>query len=197
MYFAEIKCWCYKHVIFRQYCWKDKAYVLNHEIILGVLFPRLIANPVWWDWSWKARFIKDKNNSAAGYVSSSLTVCVTPFFVHKRIVTEKIAVKFLFVCKIKVIGMLLLHVNIVHRQVQKSKQHVTKRYSKLHNHSTLLCFSQTQETLKLKKLPSQLRYPLLSIIITITSNKPWNTETHKTYRNPPITDHKPWPFEPI
>ena len=44
------------------------------------------------------------------------------------IVTEKIAVKFLFVCKIKVIGMLLLHVNIVHRQVQKSKQkHVTER----------------------------------------------------------------------
>ena len=154
-----------------------------------MLFPRLITNSVWWDWSWKARFIKDKNNSAAGYVSSSLTVCATPFFVHKIIVTEKIAVKFLFVCKIKMIGMLLLHVNIVHRQVQKSKQkHVTERYSKLHNHSTLLCFSQTQETLKLKKLPSQLCYPLLSIIITITSNKPWN---------PPITDHKPWPFEPI
>ena len=110
-------------------------------------------------------------------------MCATPFFVHKIIVTEKIAVKFLFVCKIKMIGILLLHLNIVHRQVQKSKQkHVTERYSKLHNHSTLLCFSQTQETLKLKKLPSQLRYPLLSIIITITSNKPWNTETHKTYQ---------------
>ena len=102
------KCWCYKHVIFRQYCLKDKAYVLNHEIILGVLFPRLITNPVWWDWSWKARFIKDKNNSAAGYVSSSLTVCATPFFVHKIIVTEKIAVTFLFVYKIKMIGMLLI-----------------------------------------------------------------------------------------
>ena len=106
--------------------------------------------------------------------------------------TEKIAVTFLFVYKIKMIGMVLLHVNIVHCQVQKSKQeHVTERYSRLHNHSTLLCFSQTQETLKLKKLPSQLRHSLPSIIITITSNKPSNTEMHKKYRNPPITDHKP------
>ena len=34
-------------------------------------------------------------------------------------------------------------------------------------------------------------------IITITSNEPWNTQTHKTDRNPPITNHKPWPFEPV
>ena len=43
-------------------------------------------------------------------------------------------------------------------------------------------------------------------LITITSNEPWNTETHKTDRNfhiyftdrnPPITNHKPWPFEPV
>ena len=75
----------------------------------------------------------------------------TPFFVHKIIVTEKIAVTFLFVYEIKMIGMLLLNVNIVHREVQKSKQkHATERYSRLHNHSTLLCFSQTRETLKLK-----------------------------------------------
>ena len=45
--------------------------------------------------------------------------------------------------------------------------------------------------------PSQLRFSLPSIIITITSNQPWNTETHKTDRNPPITNHKPWPFEPV
>ena len=50
---------------------------------------------------------------------------------------------------------------------------------------------------KVHKPPSQLRFPLPSIIITITSNEPWNTETHKTDRNPPITNHKPWPFEPI
>ena len=35
------------------------------------------------------------------------------------------------------------------------------------------------------------------IITTITSNEPWNTETHKTDRYPPITNHKPWPFEPV
>ena len=30
-----------------------------------------------------------------------------------------------------------------------------------------------------------------------SSNEPWNKETHKTDRNPPITNHKPWPFEPV
>ena len=45
--------------------------------------------------------------------------------------------------------------------------------------------------------PSQLRFSLPSIIITITSNEPWNTETHKTDRNPPITNHKALPFEPV
>ena len=43
--------------------------------------------------------------------------------------------------------------------------------------------------------PWQLRFTLPSIIITITRNKPWNTGTHKTDRIPPITNHKPWPFE--
>ena len=50
---------------------------------------------------------------------------------------------------------------------------------------------------KVHKPPSQLRFSLPSIIITTTSNEPWNTETHKTVRNPPITNHKPWPFEPV
>ena len=50
---------------------------------------------------------------------------------------------------------------------------------------------------KVQKTPSQLCLSLPSIIITITSNEPWNTETHKTDRNPPITNHKPWPFEPF
>ena len=31
----------------------------------------------------------------------------------------------------------------------------------------------------------------------ITSNEPWNTETQKTDRNPPITNQKRWPFEPF
>ena len=50
---------------------------------------------------------------------------------------------------------------------------------------------------KVQKPPSQLRFSLPSIIITITSNEPWNTETHKTDRNPPIRNHNPWPFEPV
>ena len=33
--------------------------------------------------------------------------------------------------------------------------------------------------------------------IKITSNEPWNTETHKTDRNPPITNHKQRPYKPV
>ena len=50
---------------------------------------------------------------------------------------------------------------------------------------------------KVQKLPPQLRLSLLSMIFTITSNEPWNAETNKTDWNPPITDHKQWPFEPV
>ena len=51
--------------------------------------------------------------------------------------------------------------------------------------------------MRTQKPPSQLRFLLPSIIITITSNEPGNTEAHKTDRNRPITNHKPWPFEPV
>ena len=60
----------------------------------------------------------------------------------------------------------------------------------------LLCFHKHANS-KINGSPSQLRFSLPSIIITITNNEPWNTETHKTDRNPPITNHKPWPFEPV
>lgn len=32
-------------------------------------------------------------------------------------------------------------------------------------------------------------------MIRITSSERYNTETHKTGRNPPVTNHKPLPFE--
>ena len=50
------------------------------------------------------------------------------------------------------------------------------------------------------KPPSQLCFSLLSVIIffiTITGNETWNTEIHKTDQSPAITNHKPWPFEPV
>ena len=50
---------------------------------------------------------------------------------------------------------------------------------------------------KVQKPPSHLRFLLSLIVITITSNGPWNTETHTTDGNPPITNHKPWPYEPV
>ena len=50
---------------------------------------------------------------------------------------------------------------------------------------------------KVQKPPSQLCFSLPSVKIKITSNEPGNTETHKTDRNPPITNQKPWPFEPV
>ena len=61
----------------------------------------------------------------------------------------------------------------------------------------LYCAFHKHANSKVQKPPSQLRFSLPSIIITITSNEPWNTETHKTDRNPPITNHKQWPFEPV
>ena len=60
------------------------------------------------------------------------------------------------------------------------------------------CAFHKRANSQVQKPPSQiLRFSLPSIIIMITSNEPWNTETHKTDRNPPITNHKPWPFEPV
>ena len=61
----------------------------------------------------------------------------------------------------------------------------------------LYCAFHKHANSKVQKPPWQLRFSLPSIIITITSNEPWNTETHKTDRNPPITNHKPWLFEPV
>ena len=54
------------------------------------------------------------------------------------------------------------------------------RYAKLY------CTFHKLANSKVQKPPSQLHFSLLSIIITITSNEPWNTE-----------NHKPWPFEPV
>ena len=62
---------------------------------------------------------------------------------------------------------------------------------------SLYCAFHKDANSKVQKPPSQLRFSLQSIILTITSNEPWNTETHKADRNPPITNHKPCPFEPV
>ena len=75
----------------------------------------------------------------------------------------------------------------------------TSDYSPLQdiNRDGVYCAFHKHANSKIQKPPSQLRFSMPSNIITITSNEPWNTETHKTGRNPPITDHKPWPFEPV
>ena len=64
-------------------------------------------------------------------------------------------------------------------------------------YTTFYCAFHKHANSKVQKPTSQLRFSLPSIIITITSNEHWNTETHKTNRNPPITNQKPWPFEPV
>ena len=66
--------------------------------------------------------------------------------------------------------------------------------SRLTSHDILYCAFQKHAN-SVQEPPSQVRFSLPSIIITITRNEPWNTEKHKTDRNPPITNHKPWPFE--
>ena len=47
------------------------------------------------------------------------------------------------------------------------------------------------------KLKNRLQNCVFRFIITITSNESWNTETRKRDRNPPMTNHNPWPFEPV
>ena len=49
---------------------------------------------------------------------------------------------------------------------------------------------------KVQKLPSQLRFSLPSIIITSTSNEPWNRNTQNRLKS---TNHKSqtWPLEPV
>ena len=58
-------------------------------------------------------------------------------------------------------------------------------------HFEVTVFFTNTQTLKFKSHPSQLRFLLLSVMITITSNEHSNTEKHKTDQNPPTTDHKP------
>ena len=70
----------------------------------------------------------------------------------------------------------------------------------LHKHDSdgngsFYCAFQNYANTEVQKLPSQLRFSPPSIIITMTSNEPWNKETPKTDRKPSITNHKPWPFE--
>ena len=57
-----------------------------------------------------------------------------------------------------------------------------------------------------KRVNSEVQKPQAFTIIvffaavnhkTITKNESWNTKTHKRHRNPPIKNHKPWPFEPF
>ena len=73
------------------------------------------------------------------------------------------------------------------------------KFSKVRSSSVFLnlflacCAFQKHTISEAQKPPSQLRFSLPSIIITFTSNEPWSTETHIMDRNPPITNHKPWP----
>ena len=71
--------------------------------------------------------------------------------------------------------------NSFNRNIQSAATIYLSFYCAFHKHANS----------KVQKPPSQLRFSLPSIIITITSNEPGNTETHKTDRNPPITNHKP------
>ena len=75
--------------------------------------------------------------------------------------------------------------------------HRARKASKTPKHFLRYCAFHKHTNSKVQKPPSQLRFLLPWIIIRITINEPWNTETHKTDRNPPITNHKPWPFEPV
>ena len=66
-----------------------------------------------------------------------------------------------------------------------------QRNDNLYNNIKSYCAFHKYANSKGQKPPSQLHFLLPLIVITITSNKPSYTETHKTDRNPPITNQKP------
>ena len=68
--------------------------------------------------------------------------------------------------------------NFFHTQLEAIQEHLSS-----------YCTFQKDTNSEVKKPPSQLRFSLPLIIITITSNEPWNTEKHQTDRNLPITNH--------
>ena len=74
---------------------------------------------------------------------------------------------------------------------------VQKVYPRRRKNILNYCAFHKHANSKVQKPPSQLRFSPPSIIITIIINEPGNAETHKTDRNPAITNHKPWPFEPV
>ena len=64
--------------------------------------------------------------------------------------------------------------------------------------SLVYCAFQKYANSEVEKSPSQLHFSLLSILIAITSNNGTLTQKKNTQMdwNPPITNYKPWPFEP-
>ena len=64
--------------------------------------------------------------------------------------------------------------------------------------SLVYCAFQKYANSEVEKSPSQLHFSLLSILIAITSNNGTLTQKKHTQMdwNPPITNYKPWPFEP-
>ena len=83
------------------------------------------------------------------------------------------------------------------RRAKFNKGNVWKVFHHQVSSFLLTVLFTNMQTLKFKRRLHNCVFLLPSIIIMITSNEPWNTETHKTDGNPPITNHKPWPFEPI
>ena len=63
----------------------------------------------------------------------------------------------------------------------------------------IYCTFQKHKNNENQKPPSQLHFSPPSILITVTSNEPWNTPHRSKFTNhqSPITNHKPWPFEPV
>ena len=101
---------------------------------------------------------------------------------------------FRIIFRIMVISEGVIRLGLWHRRITPSSISIIfhKILSLIH-----YCAFHKHANSKVQKPPSQLRFSLPSIIITITSNEPGNKETHKMDRNPPITNHKPWPFEPV
>ena len=156
----------------------------------------------------------DKNDGssvARGNTSSSCSI-LFPIYLKRRIHFCKHLLSNLFVIKIlRFLGQIFLvekpssrnglfYANkrkLIQRAQNSATVHRKTPFWVLWSLFLPYCAFQKHANSKVQTPPSQLRFWLPSIIITIISNEPWNTETHKTDENLPITNQKPWPFEPV
>ena len=93
----------------------------------------------------------------------------------KGVITLVTQLKLLFIFLVFYVSYFVNHIQLARTSVEDKNDKVSVHFSKTRS--------------EVQKPPSQLRFSLASIIVTISNNEPWNIKTHKTDLNPQITNH--------